>query len=82
MTNTQNIENKVEEKKTDNNIEKNVGKCCPQCGFDPIAFANSIPNFEEKLQSDDEFLPGGSLEHWRGALASEKPNSVCWTCAH
>ena len=68
-------------KKT-NNIEKNIDKCCPQCGFDPIAFANSIPNFEEKLQSCDEFLPDGSLEHWRGSLASEELNYICRSCAY
>ena len=54
---------------------------CRVCDFDPIAFAASIPDFERKLASGNEFGKGGELENWRGALKSKKVN-ICWDCAH
>ena len=69
------------------NVNKtNVNKCCPQCGFDPIAFSESIPNFHEIFndpqRADKEMMPGGILEGWRGALSGPRFNYLCWKCAH
>ena len=54
---------------------------CRVCGFDPNAFAASIPDFERKLASGNEFGKGGELENWRGTLKSKNDN-ICWICAH
>ena len=53
-------------------------KNCTICGFDPVAFSTSIPNFDQKLQSQ-QFGIGEALEFWRGSLST---SGICWTCAH
>ena len=61
--------------------KKNVPECCSKCGFNPTEFKKSIPDFDIKLRSMNEFGKGGALEHWRGALWGP-PHWLCFTCAH
>lgn len=74
------LEESSEMNKTTTNI------CCPQCGFDPIAFSESIPNFHEIFSNPErvnkEMMRGGILEGWRGALSGPRLNYLCWDCAH
>ena len=66
--------------------KKTTNICCPQCGFDPIAFSESIPNFHDIFndpkRADKEMMRGGILEGWRGALSGPRLNYLCWDCAH
>ena len=51
---------------------------CTLCGFDPVAFSKSIPNFYQELESQ-QFGRGEALEFWRGSLSTR---GICFKCAH
>lgn len=50
---------------------------CKLCGFNPMEFSKSIPNFREKLKHWTHY--SDELENWRGSLSSY---GICFRCAH